>query len=367
MRRGFFHVIILLSEKDGGDFLSELVQKLFVWNIEELKQLNESSAVVRNEQSGEIMVKKRLDNINAEIMQKLCSIRHKNLAAVIKVTEENGAFYSYSEFVPGRSIQSYLDEGKIFSEEETLKIALQICDGLRELHSNGIIHRDITAANIILSYDGNVKIIDYGIARTAKENASRDTYILGTAGYAAPEQFGFSQTDERTDIYAVGVLLNMLLTGKFPNEEICSGKFKKIVKRCTSMDSSDRFSSVNELENELSEPKVFSKNDDGFPGFRSHKLIIKILASLIYFIIIFVDCALVSSTYTSKGLLHAILQCINLIVAFAIPFCLICNPYDIQGKIKHFSAMKDSTKIAVRVIFSIVFLLGGFFIMLSLF
>lgn len=348
-------------------FLSELAQKLFVWNTEELKALSESSAIVRNEQSGEIMIKKRLDNINVEIMQKLCSIRHKNLAAVIKVTKENGSFYSYSEFVPGRSIQSYIDEGKIFSEEEALKIALQICDGLEKLHSNGIIHRDITAANIILSYDGNVKIIDYGIARTAKENASRDTYILGTAGYAAPEQFGFSQTDERTDIYAVGVLVNMLLTGKFPNEEMCSGRFKRIVKRCTSMDSSDRFSSVNELKSELSGPKVFLKNDDGFPGFRSQNLIIKILASLIYFIIFFIDCALVSSTYTGKGLFRAVLQCINLTVAFAVPFCLICNPYDIQGKIKHFSAMKDSTKIAIRVIFSIIFLLGGFFIMLSLF
>lgn len=347
--------------------MSELTQKLFVWNIEELKQLNESSAVVRNEQSGEIMVKKRLDNINTEIMQKLCSIRHRNLAAVIKVTEENGVFYSYSEFVPGRSIQSFIDEGKIFSEEEALEIALQLCDGLEELHSNGIIHRDITAANIILSYDGNVKIIDYGIARTANENASRDTYILGTAGYAAPEQFGFSQTDERTDIYAVGVLLNILLTGKFPNEEMCTGKFKRIVKRCTFIESSNRFSSVKELKNELSKPKVILKNDDGFPGFRSKKTIVRILASLIYFIIILIDFSLVASIYTGKGLLHAILLSINLIVSFAVPFCLICNPYDIQGKIKRFSSMKESTKIAVRVVFSIIFLLGGFFIMISLF
>lgn len=352
---------------DGGDFLSELVQKLFVWNIEDLKQLNGNSTIVRNMQSGEIMIKKRLDNINADIMKKLCTIRHKNLAAVIKVTEENGTFYSYSEFVPGRSIQSYIDEGKIFSEEEALSIAVDICNGLEVLHANGIIHRDITAANIILSYDGNVKIIDYGIARKSKENASRDTYILGTAGYAAPEQFGFSQTDERTDIYAVGVLLNVLLTGKFPNEEMCTGKSKKIVKRCTSIDSSDRFSSVNELKNELSKPKIFLKNDDGFPGFRNQKLILKILASLMYFIIIFMDFSLVASIYTSKGSLYAFLLSINLIVSFAVPFCLICNPYDIQGKSKRFSAMKDSTKIAVRVIFSIIFLLGGFFIMLSLF
>lgn len=347
--------------------MSELAQKLFVWNIEELKQLNESSTIVRDIQSGEIMIKKRLDNINADIMKKLCTIRHRNLAAVIKVTEENGTFYSYSEFVPGRSIQSYIDEGKKFTEEEALKITIGICDGLEVLHANGIIHRDITAANIILSYDGNVKIIDYGIARTAKENATRDTYILGTAGYAAPEQFGFSQTDERTDIYAVGVLLNILLTGKFPNEEMCTGKFKKIVKRCTLIDSSDRFSSVSELKSSLTGNNICTNGDDGFPGFRGHKTITKILAGIIYFLIIFIDCALVSSTYTGKGLSHAIMQCVNLIVSFAVPFCLIFNPYDIQGKIKRFSVMKDSTKIAVRVIFSIIFLLGGFFILISLF
>ncbi|HAX83699.1 MAG TPA: hypothetical protein DCY15_04255, partial [Ruminococcaceae bacterium] len=123
----------------------------------------------------------------------------------------------------------------------------------------------------------------------------------------------------------------------------------------------------NELKEELSEPKALLKNDDGFPGFRSHKLIIKILASLIYFIIIFMDFSLVASIYTSKGLLHAILLGIDLIVSFAVAFCLICNPYNIQGKIKRFSAMKESTKTAVRVVVSIIFLLGGFFIMLSLF
>lgn len=351
----------------AGIKMSELAQRLFVRNIEELKQVNESTCIVHNEQSGEIMIKKRLDIENVSAMERLCSIRHKNLSAVIKITEENGKYFSYSEFVPGNSIQHYIDSGKIFDEDEAIKIIVAVCDGLEVLHENGIVHRDITASNIILSYDGNVKIIDYGITRIAKQSAARDTYILGTAGYAAPEQFGFSQSDSRTDIYSTGVLLNVLLTGKFPNEKLCSGKLRSVVQKCTSIDSANRFSSVNELKKELSEPKALLKNDDGFPGFRSRKLIIKILASLIYFIIIFTDFSLVASVYTSKGLLHAILLGIDLIASFAVAFCLICNPYNIQEKIKRFSAMKESTKIAVRVVGSIIFLLGGFFIMLSLF
>lgn len=341
--------------------MSELAEKFFTWNVETLKQLNEDNSIVWNGQSEEIMIKKRFDGANIELMKKLRTIRHKNLAAVIEVTEENQACYSYSEFVPGRSLQSYLDEGKIFNENEALKIILDVCDGLEILHANGIIHRDITAANIILSYDGNVKIIDYGIARKTKQNASRDTYILGTAGYAAPEQFGFSQTDERSDIYAVGVLLNVLLTGKFPNECLCSGRFAKVISRCISIDSSNRFSNVSELKQSLLNKNDVQKTYAGFPGFRNSKTSTKIFASLIYCIIIFFDCIFISISYTQRGLIFSVLQGINLVVSFSVPFCLLFNPCNIQEKAKRFSSLSDSSKSFVKVIFSVIFILFGFF------
>lgn len=342
--------------------MSELAQKLFAWNAEELKQLNERCAIVRNRQSGEILIKKCIAGTNVTLMKRLCTIRHRNLAAVIEVSEENNVCYSYSEFVPGRSLQSYIDEGRIFSEEEALKIILEVCDGLAVLHKNGIIHRDITAANIILSYDGNVKIIDYGIARTTRQNASRDTYILGTAGYAAPEQFGFSQTDERSDIYAVGVLLNVLLTGKFPNEQLCGGNLKKTVLRCTSIDSTNRFSSVSELRSSLSVKQGNTEMDTkpGFPGFRSGKKATRIIASIIYFLIAFFDCLMISVSYTNKGPGCAVFQALNLLLSFSVPFCLIFNPYNVLEKIKCFSALKITTKIFVRVACSVIFILAGF-------
>lgn len=86
------------------------------------------------------------------------------------------------------------------------------------MHKYSITHRDITPSNIIIGFDGVVKIIDFGISRLHKENAKHDTQVLGTEGYAAPEQFGFKQSDCKTDIYALGVLLNYMLTGHIPSE-----------------------------------------------------------------------------------------------------------------------------------------------------
>ena len=98
--------------------MSELAQKLFVWNTEELKTLSESSAIVRNEQSGEIMIKKRLDNINVEIMQKLCSIRHRNLAAVIKVTKKTDRFILIPSLFLVDQYKAILTKGKYSAKKK---------------------------------------------------------------------------------------------------------------------------------------------------------------------------------------------------------------------------------------------------------
>ena len=340
--------------------MSALAKQLFAWNTEELKALNESTSIVRNIQSGEIYIKKQLDNVNINLAEKLCSVRHRNLAAVIEVTNENGVDYSYSEFVPGRSLQSYIDEGKTFTEKEAKTIILGVCNGLEVLHSNGIIHRDITASNVILSYDGNVKIIDYGIIRAKRENADCDTHILGTAGYAAPEQFGFFQTDERADIYSVGVLLNVLLTGKFPNEELCKGKSREIVKKCISMDLTDRYASVIEIKEQLSGKKIIRKKGNGLPGFRSKSVLMRIGASIIYIAVLIIYAGLVFSIHSNIGPLKTVLAAIVLALTFLIPYCFTFNPFNILEKFKIYSKIKSSQQVFIRVFVSIFVFFGGF-------
>ena len=123
---------------------------------------------------------------------------------------------------------------------------LQLCRGLSVLHSLGAVHRDIKPENVILRGDEAV-LIDFDASRIVKAEHDADTVILGTVGFAAPEQYGLSQSDERADIYSLGVLLNVMLTGKHPSKELASGKMGRIVRRCTMVNPKERYQNVHSL------------------------------------------------------------------------------------------------------------------------
>jgi len=112
------------------------------------------------------------------------------------------------------------------------------------------VHRDVKPENIILSGDRTV-LIDFDSARVNKPEAEGDTRVLGTIGYAAPEQFGLAQSDCRTDIYAVGVLLNVMLTGEHPSKKLAAGHLGHVVSRCTMMDPNKRYRDIPHLLSEL--------------------------------------------------------------------------------------------------------------------
>lgn len=112
------------------------------------------------------------------------------------------------EFIQGDTL-GFLLQDALFFPEETKKIVRQVCRALWVLHSIGAVHRDVKPENIILRGD-NAVLIDFDAARFHKPENSADTQILGTTGFAAPEQYGLSQSDIRTDIYALGVLINVM-------------------------------------------------------------------------------------------------------------------------------------------------------------
>ena len=130
----------------------------------------------------------------------------------------------------GQNLEEML-VGQNISEKEAVFIISQLCDALKPLHNADppIICRDLKAANVMITMDKEVKIIDFDIARTYQKGQHCDTEMMGTKEYAAPEQYGFRQTDARTDIYAMGVLLNYIISGKYPVEEIVDGKLKWII------------------------------------------------------------------------------------------------------------------------------------------
>ena len=103
----------------------------------------------------------------------------------------------------------------------------------------------------MIDSNGNVKLIDFDAARLYKPYQSKDTQAIGTMGYAAPEQYGINQTDERTDIYAIGVLMNVMLTGKPPEIRLYNGRLKRVIVKCTQTIPDNRYQNVKELKRNL--------------------------------------------------------------------------------------------------------------------
>lgn len=198
------------------------------------------------------------------------------------------------EYIEGRNIEEILQE-KLFAEEEGAWIILEICRALSILHhaKPQIVHRDLTAENVMISNSGQVKIIDFNIAREVKRGQKRDTQVLGTQGFAAPEQQGHAQTDERTDIYSAGVLLNYMLLRKLPYQKMLKGRLSPVIEKCMKMDPKDRYQTVEELEEHIKE--LYPQYSDGEkgrekaikrlipPGFRSKtpwKMVVAVLGYL---------------------------------------------------------------------------------------
>lgn len=114
-----------------------------------------------------------------------------------------------------------------------------LCKVLRHLHKNGIVHRDIKPSNLLLGADGHIRLIDFDAARETKTDAEQDTRLLGTKGYAPPEQYGFAQTDERADIYALGVTFRELLASAASKD-----RWRHILNRCTALEPKRRYRHV---------------------------------------------------------------------------------------------------------------------------
>src|SRR6266508_2791325 len=149
----------------------------------------------------------------------LAGLSHPNLPRVTDHFEQDGKVYLVMEFVPGESLLSFLQrEGLPQPQQRVFEWIRQLCDALENLHTQDppIIFRDLKPANIMLTPSGQIKLIDFGIARLFKPGQAKDTQAFGTVGYSAPEQYGRGQTDARSDIYSLGVLLHQLLTGYDP-------------------------------------------------------------------------------------------------------------------------------------------------------
>lgn len=187
---------------------------------------------------------------NAAVYNILRATDFRNLPAVYAVFGEEPQITVLEEYIRGMTVSDLLMRG-LYSEKGVKTVVKSICDALTVLHNRGIVHRDIKPENIMITDRGTVKLMDFDAARLYKIGQSGDTKIIGTQGYAAPEQLGLAQTDARTDIFAVGVLMNVMLTGEHPSKKMYQGKLSKVIEKCIQIDPQKRYASAAELKKAL--------------------------------------------------------------------------------------------------------------------
>ncbi len=232
------------------------------WAIKEIKKNanGENDEIVVNSLLAEANMMKRLD--------------HPALPRIVDIIDNGKTIYIVMDYIEGQSLDKVMAERGAQSEDLVIEWAKQLCDALSYLHSQKppIIYRDMKPANVMLKPEGNIKIIDFGIAREYKEDRLEDTMVLGTKGYAPPEQHGRRQTDARSDIYALGMTMHHLLTGKDPrasdyvyvpvrqwNPELSDG-IEIIIEKCTQPAAENRYQSCADLMYDLQHPHLITKD-----------------------------------------------------------------------------------------------------------
>lgn len=231
------------------------------WAVKEIKK-------TANGKNEEIVVNSLITEAN--LMKKL---DHPALPRIVDIIDNGQTLYVVMDYIEGESLDKVLEEYGAQPEDQVINWAIQICDALNYLHSQKppIIYRDMKPANVMLKPDGNIKIIDFGIAREYKGTSLSDTTVLGTRGYASPEHYGTSETDARSDIYTLGMTMHHLLTGIDPrtpgyvyvpvrqwNPELSEG-VEEIINKCTQIDPANRYQNCDELMYDLQHPDQIGK------------------------------------------------------------------------------------------------------------
>lgn len=287
------------------------------WAVKEIKKTanGKNEEVVVNSLITEANLMKRLD--------------HPALPRIVDIIDNGQTIYIVMDYIEGESLDKVLREYGAQAEKDVVNWAIQICDALNYLHSQKppIIYRDMKPANVMLKPEGNVKIIDFGIAREYKGTSLSDTVVLGTRGYASPEHYGTSETDPRSDIYTLGMTMHHLLTGIDPrtpgyvyapvrqwNPELSEG-VEEIINKCTQIDPINRYQNCDELMYDLQHPDQIGK------GIRKKKkrrlvsfavmailaVVFAVLGTLFYFLMINEN----ENNYEANIAIHTVESCFD--------------------------------------------------------
>lgn len=224
---------------------------------------NGETLIVESKEDTELYIAKVLPGGASDEGVILETLSHPALPRFIARFSGNGVHIMVREYVDGLPLDETVDSHAL-SDAETVAVGIQLCEVLTYLHTQTppIIHRDVKPQNVILCPDGKIKLIDFGISRRYKENSAKDTVFSGTSDFAPPEQYGFTQTDARADIYSLGMLIKFLLTGGSESVGIENRRLARVVKRCTAFTPRWRYQSAKSVKRALlaETPKQMRKN-----------------------------------------------------------------------------------------------------------
>ena len=248
------------ENKIWNDYLPEDMQEH--WTVYEcLKESEDSSTfLVKETATGILCVLKWGRNRQAEflrnemeIMKKMADRKLSGIPKAYRIFEENGEVYLVRGYIEGMSLaQMVLQKGGI-SEAEICRISRKICQTAEQFQNpdEPMIHRDIKPENIVVTPGGEVVFIDFGTMRSYKKDGSRDTFVVGTRGTAAPEQYGYTQTDQRTDVYAIGQTMLYMVSESYEMNQLSecavSRRMKKIIEKACSFEPDKRYGDAAQL------------------------------------------------------------------------------------------------------------------------
>ncbi len=336
------------------------------FSYEYVEALNEKHGVYLLEKEKKLFVGKILTVYNVEVYQYLKNHSINNTPKIIEYYEQeiNGqkVLIVIEEYIEGQDLNKKLEEG-VLGENETIKIIKELLLIVERFHQAAppIIHRDIKPSNIIINSNGKVNLLDMNAAKRQDENQYQDTQLIGTAGYAAPEQYGFSASDIRTDIYSIGVLMNVMLTGKFPIEKTYEGRLGEIISKCTKLEPSGRYQNTKELLfeligyekiNKVQKTKEKEKEKKFYkglpPGFRKLNPVSIIFSTIGYALIFALGFTM--EVTNSSGMIETWLSRISFMLSCIAVILFSANYLDIQKKLH----VTDTKNVVLRIILIIL-------------
>jgi hypothetical protein len=268
----------------------------------ELTAIDEKKNIilVQNISDNQLYVKKMPDVYSKSVYEQLRNTHIDGIPDIVECIEDGDRLIVVEEYISGKNLAQIMKEKGLLDEDTACNVFLMIAQILTHLHRimPPVIHRDIKPSNIIIDKAGNVYLIDFNAARNVDASKDEDTRMLGTMYFAAPEQYGFGQSDARTDIYGIGATINYCLTGNKPGAGIAKGKLTPILEKCLMIDAKFRYASAADLCVDLEKLKNNGANAENIkvgvsswkkyllPGFRKGNPVYCILAGMWYLMMI---------------------------------------------------------------------------------